>query len=31
MDKDPIKVKVHDICMVIITVFIILAYFKGWG
>lgn len=25
------EVNLSDICMVIITVFVVLAFFKGWG
>jgi hypothetical protein len=33
VEKEPIKftIKLADICMVIIAVFVILAYFNGWG
>lgn len=26
-----VKVRLLDVCMVVITIFIILAYFNGWG
>lgn len=29
--KEPLKVRVIDVCVIIITVFVILGYFKGWG
>lgn len=25
------SVRVVDVCVVIITIFVVLAYFKGWG
>jgi len=33
VEKEPIRftIKLSDICMVIIAVFVILAYFNGWG
>ena len=29
--REPVKVRVIDICVIIITIFVVLAYFKGWG
>lgn len=29
--KEPLRVRVIDVCVILITVFVILAYFKGWG
>lgn len=31
MDQNHLKVRIIDICVIIITVFVILGYFNGWG
>jgi hypothetical protein len=31
MNKKPLFVPISDIAMVIIAIFVVLAFFKGWG